>query len=341
MKNKENYDNIFMVMKMKVNTYVYMPSENVKKKMIEYYVDKKRDKTPPYSLFQAVDNDTTITLYEKGKIMFQGPNADMDYDMWAAVEMNNNKRNIKTEGTKDTSKKTSLKPTINSLSSAYEPNYNYLKTISTVGSDEVGTGDYLGPIIVTSAYVPVDKINVLKELGVGDSKKISDIKIREMGPIVSREIVYCSSMITNNDYNKVNEVNINKVKAVLHNKVLFKLVNTENVKPEKIVIDQFVNEKKYYEYLQDYENVQRNIFFLTKAEDKVLSVAAASIISRYLFLIEMDKISKELGKVVPLGAGVLVDKFARDLVSLHGEEILDKYAKKNFRNTNNILNTNI
>ncbi len=320
-------------MKNKAKAYVYIPSDNVKKKMIEYYDSLKKDKTPPYSLFQAVDNDTTITMYEKGKIMFQGPNADMDFDMWAAVELKNNKRNIY----KDLEGKEKKKETKEKIKEKEETNYDYLKNISTIGSDEVGTGDYLGPIIVTAVYVPKNKISLLKELKVGDSKKISDDKIRELGPILGKELLYSSSRITNKDYNKVNEVNINKVKAVLHNKVLYKLSHTENITYEKIVIDQFVNQKKYYEYLENIQNVERNILFITKAEDKVYSVAAASIISRYLFLIEMDKLNKELNTIIPLGSGALVNDFSIKCVQKYGEEFLDNYSKKNFKNTSYIL----
>lgn len=323
---------------MKAKAYVYIPSENVKNKMIEYYEERKKEKTPPYSVFQATDNDTTVTLYEKGKIMFQGPNADMDFDMWAAVELKNNQRNIY----KDLEGKNSKKKDAPEEKKKPDETYNndYLKKISTIGSDEVGTGDYLGPIIVTAAYVPKDKINLLKELNIGDSKKITDDKIRELGPILGKELIYSSSVITNKDYNKIKEVNINKIKAILHNKVLYKLSHTENITFDKIVIDQFVNKNKYFEYLEGIKNVEKNILFLTKAEDQVFSVAAASIISRYLFLEQIDKISKDLGSKVPLGAGKLVDDFAKKQVEIHGESFLDNYSKKNFKNTEKVLTTN-
>ena len=46
-------------------------SDKTKEKMIEYYKDKKKDKEIPYVVFQAVDMDTTITMYTSGKVMFQ------------------------------------------------------------------------------------------------------------------------------------------------------------------------------------------------------------------------------------------------------------------------------
>ena len=62
---------------------VFKVSDKLKSKMIEYYKDKRRSKTPPYSIFQAEDADTVITLYESGKVMFQGISADIDAKMWA------------------------------------------------------------------------------------------------------------------------------------------------------------------------------------------------------------------------------------------------------------------
>ena len=53
---------------------------------------------------------------------------------------------------------------------------------TSIGSDEVGTGDYFGPIVVTAAYVKKEDIPFLEELGVKDSKKMTDDKILEVVP---------------------------------------------------------------------------------------------------------------------------------------------------------------
>ena len=41
-------------------TIVFKVSDNVKEKMIKYYQDLRRDKTPPYAIFQAMEADTII-----------------------------------------------------------------------------------------------------------------------------------------------------------------------------------------------------------------------------------------------------------------------------------------
>lgn len=47
-------------------------NDEIKQKMIEYYKDKVRDKKIPYVVFQAQEEDTVITMYESGKVIFQG-----------------------------------------------------------------------------------------------------------------------------------------------------------------------------------------------------------------------------------------------------------------------------
>ena len=54
--------------------------------------------------------------------------------------------------------------------------------INSIGSDEVGTGDFFGPVVVTASYVSKDNIPFLEELGVRDSKKLTDQKILEIVP---------------------------------------------------------------------------------------------------------------------------------------------------------------
>jgi ribonuclease HIII len=75
-------------------TIVFKVSENVKKKMMEYYKDLYREKTPPYAIFQADEADTIITLYESGKAMFQGISADIDANIWVDLEKKLNNRII-------------------------------------------------------------------------------------------------------------------------------------------------------------------------------------------------------------------------------------------------------
>lgn len=293
-------------------------NDEVKEKMIEYYKDKIRDKKIPYAVFQAQDEDTVITLYESGKCMFQGTSADVDAAIWGVALEN-------TKEKKDEKKKNDLKY------------YN----CSSVGSDEVGTGDYFGPIVVTAAFVTKEQIPFLEKLGVGDSKKIDDNKILKIAPEIAKKVKYRSVILNNSEYNEKYDrnTNMNKIKAILHNRVLYQLIQEERPKIDYIIVDQFAKEARYYEYLKDQKVVQRNITFMTKAEDKNMAVACGSIISRYIFLKEFDKICDSTHIPIPKGAGRDVDTIGEEIVEKYGEEKLKEIAKLNFKNTDRILHT--
>ena len=295
-------------------------NDEIKEKMIEYYKDKKRDKVIPYVVFQAQEEDTVITLYESGKCMFQGVSADVDAAMWGVALEN-------TKEKKEEKKKQDAKY------------YN----CSAVGSDEVGTGDYFGPIVVTACFVPKDKIEFLEKLGVGDSKKIDDSKIMKIAPEIAKNIKYRSVILNNKEYNEkyTKELNMNKIKAIMHNKVLYQLVAEEKPKYDYIIVDEFAREARYYEYIKDVPNIQRDITFMTKAEDKNLAVACGSIISRYLFIKEFDKICDSIHIPLPKGAGKDVDAIGEEVVEKYGEDKLKEIAKVNFKNTDRILHTMI
>lgn len=295
-------------------------NKEIKEKMLDYYKDKMRDKKIPYVVFQAKDEDTVITMYESGKVMFQGTSADVDAAMWGTM----------LEDTKE--KKEERK----------KENEKYYYS-SAVGSDEVGTGDYFGPIVVTATYVPKEEIEYLEKLGVGDSKKIDDEKILKITPEIAKKIKYRSVILTNKEYNEKysNDINMNKIKAILHNRVLYQLVNEEKPKYDYIIVDEFAREQRYYYYLNDQKVVQRGITFITKAEDKNMAVACGSIISRYIFLKEFDKMCDNIHLPLPKGAGKDVDKMGEEVVEKYGEEKLKEIAKLNFKNTERILHTMI
>lgn len=302
-------------------TIVFKISDNLKPKVIEYYKDKRKDKTPPYAVFQAMEEDTTVTLYESGKLMFQGTSADIDANLWIDLEKKLNNRVINYDGSETKKKEVDF--------------MNY----STIGSDEVGTGDYFGPIVVTASFVSTEQFEYLEKLGVRDSKKITDEKIKELAPQLIEKIPHITTIMDNITYNNAQEknANMNKIKAYLHNKAIYTLMSKEKYNYAKIVIDEFCSKENYYKYLDGIDNVVKHITFLTKAEDQVFSVAVSSIISRYIFLREMDKLSDSIHIPLPKGAGEEVDKIGKEIVTKYGKDKLKEIAKLNFKNTNKIL----
>ena len=311
-------------------TIVFKLSDNLKPKVIKHYEEMFKEKTPPYAVFQAQELDgTVITLYESGKIMFQGISADIEANLWIDMEKHFNNRiiDISTGKDKDKNDKKDIK----------DKEEFVLTNKPAIGSDEVGTGDYFGPIVVTASYVSKEDQDFLISLGVKDSKKITDDKILDIAPKIIEKIPHSTLIFDNESYNKyhTDDINMNKIKAILHNKVLLNLIKKE-YPYEQIIIDQFAAPAKYYEYIKDAKEIVKNITFFTKAEDKFLCVAASSIISRYVFLKKMHEISKDIGMEIPKGAGDKVDEVAQLVVDKYGFDKLKSIAKLNFKNTDKL-----
>lgn len=308
-------------------TIVFSVSDNIKEKMIEFYQDKRRSKTPPYAVFQADDADTNITLYESGKVVFQGNNADIDANIWKDMEKSFNNRDIDAEIKQKEDKKAEKKEDAKDLR---------FINVATIGSDEVGTGDYFGPVVVTASYVDKEHMSLMYELGVKDSKKLTDQKILEIGPTLIKKIPHSTFILDNKTYNQ-RPTNMNQIKAVLHNKVLCEMVK-KGYDYKYVVVDQFCYPRNYFQYIYGAKEKFTKITFTTKAEDKCLSVAASSIICRYVFLMEMKKIEEKYQIFIKKGAGPEVDKQAVMIAKKYGVDELSKIAKLNFKNTEKVKN---
>lgn len=65
-----------------------------------------------------------------------------------------------------------------------EPKQTNSEAQDQAGSDEVGTGDYFGPVVVASCIVTNKARKKLVHLGIQDSKQVDDVKIRKLAPII-------------------------------------------------------------------------------------------------------------------------------------------------------------
>ena len=129
-------------------------------------------------------------------------------------------------------------------------------------------------------------------------------------------------------------MNLNKIKAILHNKVIINFINKyPEIQPDDIVIDGFCDENKYKEYIKNIKTTMNNVKLIEKAESKYISVAAASIIARYYFLKHLDDLSLKSGYTLLKGASSKVDLLAKKIINEKGIDFLYNIAKMNFKNT--------
>lgn len=262
-------------------------------------------KTPPYAIYQIKTSDCMITAYESLKVVFQGVGASVYASAYQAIP-----------------------------SKTKKPTSQQKSTFPQCGSDEVGTGDYFGPISVCATYVEEKNIPLLKSLKIQDSKAVNDDIIRKIAPTLMEVLPYSLLILDNAKYNQIhNTNNMVAIKSKLHNQAFVHLRNKLNGLPSLCIIDQFVQGSSYYRYLSHESDVVSTIHFETKAENKYLSVACGSIIARYAFLKAFDNMSAHYDFVFLKGAGAKVDQNIREFVDRFGKEELNNVAKVHFINT--------
>ncbi|MED3797764.1 ribonuclease HIII [Lysinibacillus capsici] len=292
-------------------------STNIQKEVMAYYASHFIERKAPGVIFAAKLPDTAITMYKSGKLMFQGGGAEREAARWGTVE-----------------KTATPLSTIGAKGDVLPNNF---ATMSVLGSDETGTGDYFGPITVAAVYVPTSKIELMNELGVKDSKMLTDDYMRKIAPDLRAACVHSVLVLRNEKYNNLQAKGYSqgKMKAMMHNKALQNTLSKMTPeKPEFILIDQFAERGVYYNYLKnERELVQENVYFSTKAEQLHVAVATASILARAAFLKEMDRLSDITGLTLMKGASNKVDVQAARIWRNQGEEFLRSITKWHFANT--------
>ena len=213
----------------------------------------------------------------------------------------------------------------------------YLPSLKVqAGSDEVGTGDYFGPVVVVACAITEDILDKLKEIPLLDSKVLDDEMIVKIAQQVKSFVPYSVLVVDNVTYNRIHQKhNLNAIKALLHNQAYVHLEKKVKI-PDLAVVDQFTPETSYYRYLKDEKLIYKHLHFETKAESKYPAVALASILARAKFLEVMKKMNDHYDFEFPFGSGAQVDNKAKEFVEKYGFDKLNEVAKVHFKNTERI-----
>ena len=277
------------------------PSEKEIQAFLEHYQSSLAPSKNPYIRYFLRLPQATVSIYTSGKVLLQGEGAEKyaSFFGYQVVE--------ETSG----------------------------QNLPLIGTDEVGNGSYFGGLAVVASFVTPDQHDFLRKLGVGDSKTLTDQKIRQIAPILKEKIQHQALLLSPSKYNEVigDRYNAVSVKVALHNQAIYLLLQ-KGVQPEKIVIDAFTSAKNYDKYLaQEANRFSNPISLEEKAEGKYLAVAVSSIIARDLFLENLENLGRELGYQLPSGAGTASDKVASQILQAYGMQGLNFCAKLHFKNT--------
>lgn len=197
------------------------------------------------------------------------------------------------------------------------------KKMSTlrIGIDDAGRGPVIGPMIVAGVLLTEEQEKELKKLGVKDSKQVTPRR-REFlhGKIIYTVEKFHYEIITPEEIDKALEkgINLNQVEAIAFSKVINKL--NQKDKKIKLYLDcPSVSILKWKDslirILKNLSNLE--IFCEHKADSKYTSVAAASIIAKYVREEEVKKLKKIYGDEIGSGytSDPLTQKFLKEKVT--------------------------
>ncbi|WP_049509990.1 ribonuclease HIII [Streptococcus pseudopneumoniae] len=277
------------------------PSEKEIQAFLEHYQTSLAPSKNPYIRYFLRLPQATVSIYTSGKVLLQGEGAEKYASFFGYQVVEENRG----------------------------------QNFPLIGTDEVGNGSYFGGLAVVASFVTPDQHDFLRKLGVGDSKTLTDQKIRQIAPILKEKIQHQALLLSPSKYNEVigDRYNAVSVKVALHNQAIYLLLQ-KGIQPEKIVIDAFTSAKNYDKYLaQEANRFSKPISLEEKAEGKYLAVAVSSIIARDLFLENLENLGRELGYQLPSGAGTASDKVASQILQAYGMQGLNFCAKLHFKNT--------
>lgn len=263
----------------------------------------------------------TVTIYNSNKFMVQGSTSET-----LAIKLLGN-AGIKLAGSSESKKKVAGKTII------YD-------SFNCIGSDEAGSGDFFGPMTVVASYVSKKNAEILKVLGVMDSKNLKDDKIIALAEQIIPIIPHSLLVLDNPKYNERKAIGWSqvKMKAVLHNQAITNVLKKIDGAPlDYIVIDQFAVQGVYENYALTAIPEREKTRFETKGESKSIAIAASSIIARYAFVKYYDQIIRETGIHITKGAGAKVDLEAAKIIERKGVAYLDSITKKDFKNREKAL----
>jgi ribonuclease HIII len=264
---------------------------------------------PPYTLFQAKKKNISCTLYESGSLTVQGKDKDEFLEFYLEPEI------LKTF--------------------SYTHSHVELNLEPRIGVDEAGKGDFFGPLCVTAFYAGSDEIQKLHEMGVKDSKRMSDDSVIRLAAKLRKSFLHVTVRISPQKYNELYQSfhNLNRLLGWGHATAIVELARKTSC--SKIVIDQFADES-VVENAVKRKGMELHLEQRTKAESDPV-VAAASICARASFLEGLKNLSEETGIELPKGASARVIVIGKKIVRQFGVDMLKRLTKVHFKTYAEVL----
>lgn len=208
-----------------------------------------------------------------------------------------------------------------------------------IGTDEVGKGDYFGPLVIAGVLADEDQILKMESLGIKDSKNLSDTTIQNFAGQIKRIVgqkQFSIVVISPIKYNLLIEQmkNLNRLLGWGHARAIENILIHHN-KCQTAISDQF-GEQGFIENALMKLGKKIQLIQTPKAE-REMTVAAASILARSESVTRMNEMSNSYGVEFPRGATAVIPT-AESFVDKFGYKALLNVAKIHFKTTGKISN---
>lgn len=206
--------------------------------------------------------------------------------------------------------------------------------ISHIGTDESGKGDFFGPLVIAGVLVDERAAKIFTDLGIKDSKKLSDKKMLIMAEEIKKNAPHSVVAISNSKYNELyaNIKNLNKLLAWGHARAIENILNSSSC--EYALSDKFGDESLIKNALmKNGQNIR--LEQMVRAESDI-AVAAASVLARATFVQKMDAMENTYGLKFPKGCSSLVKTAATEFIQKFGKDRLREVCKTHFKTYNEV-----
>jgi len=219
---------------------------------------KRAIPTNEYELLRIENGEVKIIVYKSGKLVF-----------------NDNQK---------------TKQIIKSILEKEEV-YDYI-----LGTDEVGKGEWYGPLVVACVALTPSELTTFREMCVRDSKSIKISILKQLAERITATKLKWKPLIIppftfNQKFTEFKRENktLNELLAWAHSAAIKDMLDIITYNTAKIVIDKFDVEKTYRRL---YGVDESRLTIIQTSKETEVAVNVASILAKYTFEKEVDKLNK-------------------------------------------------
>ena len=194
-----------------------------------------------------------------------------------------------------------------------------------LGIDEAGRGSVLGPLVIAGVVIPDKKENILDNMGVKDSKKLTP----ERREILSRKlkkmfewdtVIYSAQDI---DSLRAKGVNLNEIERKGMQELILKL------KSDRVIVDAVdVKPERFQDKLE--RATKANVKAEHKADDTYIEVGAASIIAKHTRDVAIAEINRDFADMGGIGSGYPSDPTTKKFLSNYTYNEMPDFVRKSW-----------